>query len=128
MRILFVMRNHGYVRNYAGTVRSLASRGHTVIIGSRGREKHMAVDTDGYLAGLAREYSQISTAILPKRRDGWRRFAQVVRAYRNALRYRHPRFRGAASLAERAYAKLARGAPRLAAHRPPWPLARAISS
>ncbi len=88
----------------------------------------MAVDTDGYLTGLAREYSQISTAILPKRGDGWSRFAQVVRAYRNALRYRHPRFRGAPSLAERAYAKLARGAPRLAAQRPPWPLARAISS
>jgi len=122
------MRNHGYLRNYAGTVRLLASRGHTVIIGSRGRERHMAVDTDGYLAALSRDYPQISTAILPKRRDGWRLIAQTTRAYRNALRYRHPRFHGAARLAERAHAKLDRLAPRLASTLPPWPVARALSS
>lgn len=122
------MRNHGYLRNYAGTVRLLASRGHSVIIGSRGRERHMAVDTDGYLAALTREYPQISTAILPKRRDGWRRFAQTIRACRNALRYRHPAFRAAPALAARAYQKLAKQAPRLAGSVPrSWAAARVLS-
>ena len=59
MRVLFVMRNHGYLRNYASTARLLASRGHSVIIGSRGREKHMAVDTDRYLAELSQEHPEI---------------------------------------------------------------------
>ena len=129
MRILFVMRNHGYLRNYASTVRLLASRGHTVIIGSRGREKHMAVDTKGYLAELSLTHPRVSVEILPKRQDGWRRFADSVRAVRNALRYRHPAFRNATLLATRANQKASREAPRVAARLPgSWPAAQALSS
>jgi hypothetical protein len=130
MRVLFVMRNHGYVRNYASTVRLLASRGHTVIIGSRGREKHMAVDTDGYLAELSAADPRVRVEILPKRGDGWAAFAASVRAVRNALRYRHPAFRGAALLAARATEHLKRQAPQVAALGlpRPWPVAAALSS
>lgn len=129
MRILFVMRNHGYLRNYASTVRMLASRGHEVIVGSRGRERHMAVDTEGFLAELSRTYPGISVKDLPKRIDGWKTFAGAVRAVRNALRYRHPELRLATALAERAEAHLARQAPRIAARGLPraWPLAAALS-
>ena len=124
------MRNHGYMRNYASTVRLLASRGHTVIIGSRGREKHMAVDTNGYLAELSLAHPRVSVEILPRREDGWIAFADSVRATRNALRYRHPQFRRAPKLAARADEHLARRAPRVASRGLPrsWPLAAALSS
>ena len=130
MRILFVMRNHGYLRNYASTVRLLASRGHTIIIGSRGREKHMAVDTDEYLDDLSRAHPNASMLKLPKRGDGWTAFAGAVRAVRNALRYRHPRFLNATLLAARANDHLARRAPRVAAMGlpRPWPVAAALSA
>jgi hypothetical protein len=129
MRILFVMRNHGYLRNYASTLRLLASRGHEVIVGSRGPERHMRVDTVGYLAELSRTYSNVTAADLPKRADRWKTFATAVRAVRNALRYRHPELRRARALADRAEAHLARQAPRLAARGLPrtWALASALS-
>ena len=90
MRILFMMRNHGYLRNYASTMRLFASRGHEVIVGSRGPERHMQVDTPGYLADLMREFPTVTVIDLPKRRDRWRSLSMAVRALRNALRYRHP--------------------------------------
>ena len=129
MRILFVMRNHGYLRNYASTVRLLASRGHEVIVGSRGPERHMTVDTEGYLAALSREFPSVTVMELPKRNDGWKAFAGGVRSFRNALRYRHPALRGATSLVARAETHLAnhtRIAPR---HLPrSWALASVLSA
>jgi len=129
MRILFVMRNHGYLRNYASTVRLLASRGHEVVVGSRGPERHMQVDTPGYLAELMREFPTVTVVDLPKRRDRWRSLAMAVRALRNALRYRHPVLRVARALSQRAEAHLAREAPRLAAKGLPqgWPVAHFVS-
>lgn len=130
MRILFVMRNHGYLRNYASTVRLLASRGHTVIVGSRGPEKHMAVDTKGYLEELSLAQPRVSVAMLPRRADAWADFAGAVRATRNALRYRHPGFRHATRLAARAEDHLTRRAPGVAARGLPrsWPVASMVSS
>lgn len=129
MRILFVMRNHGYLRNYASAVRLLASRGHEVIVGSRGPERHMRVDTVGYLAELSREFPGVTVRDLPKRSDHWKPFAGAVRATRNALRYRHPELRGARALADRAEAHLAKQAPRVAAFGLPqtWAAASALS-
>ena len=130
MRILFVMRNHGYLRNYASTIRLLASRGHDIVVGSRGPERHMAVDTEGYLAALSRDFPRVTAVKLPKRHDRWRPLATGVRSVRNTLRYRHPALRGATSLVQRAEAHLAREAPRAAALGLPrsWPLASALSS
>src|SRR5438552_11507217 len=129
MRILFVMRNHGYLRNYASTMRLLASQGHEVVVGSRGPERHMSVDTVGYLSDFTREYPCVSVRDLPKRSDRWKTFAGAVRAVRNALRYRHPELRRATALSERAEAHLARQAPRIAAHGLPrsWAVASVVS-
>jgi hypothetical protein len=129
MRILFVMRNHGYLRNYASTMRLLASRGHEVVVGSRGPERHMQVDTPAYLSELMREFPTVTVMDLPKRRDRWRSLAMAVRALRNALRYRHPVLRGARALSQRAEAHLAREAPGLAARGLPqrWPVAAFVS-
>lgn len=130
MRVLFVMRNHGYLRNYASTVRLLASRGHEVVVGSRGPERHMQVDTEGYLSTLAREFPQVRVVRLPKRADHWKQFAIAVRTVRNVLRYRHPDLRRATALSERADAHLARQAPRVAARGLPrsWLVASLMSS
>jgi hypothetical protein len=130
MRILFVMRNHGYMRNYASTVRMLASRGHEVIVGSRGPERHMAVDTPGYLADLSLTHPRVRVEDLPRRSDRWKSLAGKVRALRNALRYRHPELRGATALVTRANEHLAKQSPWLAARRLPWswPMAAALSS
>lgn len=130
MRILFVMRNHGYLRNYASTLRLLASRGHDVIVGSRGPERHMSVDTEGFLSDLSRTFPNVRTVDLPKRTDRWKSFATSLRSVRNALRYRHPDLRPAVALAARAEAHLARQAPRIAARGLPrsWAAASALSS
>ncbi len=123
------MRNHGYLRNYASTVRLLASRGHEVVVGSRGPERHMKVDTEGYLSNLSREYPGVTVRDLPKRADRWRALAGAVRAVRNALRYRHPELRRARALSQRAEAHLAKQAPRIAARGLPrtWAIASVIS-
>ena len=65
------MRNHGYLRNYASTIRMLAERGHQVIVGSCGPERHMAVDTPGFLAALSRDLPAVSTIKFPRRGDEW---------------------------------------------------------
>src|SRR5262245_37702503 len=102
MRVLFVMRNHGYLRNYVSTIRMLAGRGHEVIVASRGRERHQPVDTDAFLLDLCREMPAISQERTPLRTDQWVPLAAEVRAARNALRYRHPAFRDSHKLRERA--------------------------
>jgi hypothetical protein len=131
MRILFVVRNHSYMRTYGSVVRLLASRGHTVVIGSRGRERHLALDSDQYLADLSRAHPGVSVRILHRRADKWNPFAEAVRAVRTALRYRHPAFRRASLLAARAHSHLLKRAPRAHAAglaRPwPWPAAAALS-
>jgi hypothetical protein len=88
----------------------------------------MTVDTERFVAELSRSHPSVRLEILPKRRDGWRRFATSLRAFRNALRYRHPAFARAPALAERASQKLAKEAPRLANRVPrSWAAARALS-
>jgi len=128
MKVLFVMRNHGYLRNYASTIRMLAERGHEVVVGSRGPERHMAVDTPAFLENLQREFPSVTAEKLPRRTDDWTELAAAVRAGRNALRYRHPIFRGAPKLTERAYRHVDTQAPRLAGWLPSsWPLAATVA-
>ncbi len=118
------MRNHGYLRNYASTIRALAARGHQVVIGSRGAERHMPVDTPGFLDALQREFPSVTVERLPRRADEWSSLAAVVRAARNALRYRHPLFRRATKLMARADRHLETQAPHLARWLPSrWPVA-----
>src|SRR5687767_13663878 len=104
MKILFVIRNHGYIRNYESTLRLLAARGHRVFLGSRGVERHMAVDTDRFLARLCAKHPAISVHRLPRARGGWTAWADAARSLRNYVRYLHPRFEGKEKLRSRAAA------------------------
>jgi hypothetical protein len=113
MRVLFVMRNHGYLRNYVSTIRLLADRGHQVIVASRGRERHQPVDSQSFLLALCREVPAITYERMPLRTDEWVPLASELRAARNVLRYRHPAFRNSHKLRERAEAHAAKYATHL---------------
>ncbi len=102
MTVLFLIRNHGYIRNYESTLRMLAERGHRVCLVSRGAERHVAVDTDAFLEGLCAEHPAISVHRFPPRNDEWSPLLNAARALRNYVRYLHPRFRRAEKLRSRA--------------------------
>jgi hypothetical protein len=118
MTILFIIRNHGYLRNYESTLRLLAERGHRVMLVSRGAERHHAVDTNAFLMGLSSQYPGITVKKWPLRKDGWTPLAEAARSVRNYARYLRPRYRTAHKLRARAAAHAhKRGANRLPAGR-----------
>jgi hypothetical protein len=102
MTVLFLLRNHGYIRNYASTLAQLAERGHRVLVASRGAERHMAVDTDAFLARLCAAHPGISVMKLPRRADGWAALAESARSLRSYARYLEPRYAHATKLRARA--------------------------
>lgn len=104
MRILFLIRNHGYIRNYESTIRLLAERGHEVLLVSRGAERHIAFDSEAFLARLCAEHPGIVTLRLPRREDAWAPRAEAVRALRSYARYLGPTYRNAHKLRSRAAA------------------------
>jgi hypothetical protein len=108
MRILFLMRNHGYISHYASTLGLLAERGHRVFIGSRGAERHYSVDMEASMERLCRAHPSISVHKLPRRQDEWTALAETVRSVRNYCRYLHPRYASAHKLRARAAAQVAK--------------------
>ena len=44
MRVLFLMRHSGYVRNFESTLRLLCERGHQVHVGFQGKTKYAQLD------------------------------------------------------------------------------------
>jgi hypothetical protein len=102
MRILFLMRNHGAIAHYESTLRALAERGHQIVIGSRGAERHYAADMNAPMDRLCRDYGTVTVQRLPRRSDEWMALAESARAVRNYCRYLHPRYAAAVKLRERA--------------------------
>lgn len=100
MKILFVMRHPGAVRNFESTIRLLAERGHRV---------HLVLDTldkggnAGPMIALRDRYPGITFGQAPRREyDGWAAVAARLRWSIDYLRYLHPRYRGAYKLRGRA--------------------------
>jgi hypothetical protein len=116
MRILFVMRHGGYVRNFEWVLRLLAERSHQVELGfERGRAEGMAERFKRGRAGfplperLQRETNgAVAYDTVPTRDDRWRPLAFGLRQSISYLRYLSPAYRDAAKLRER----WARGTPR----------------
>ena len=102
MRILFLMRNHGAIAHYEGTLRLLAGHGHQIVIGSPGAERHYAADMNVPMDRLCRDYATVRVQRLPRRSDEWMPLAESARALRNYCRYLHPRYARAVKLRERA--------------------------
>ncbi len=102
MRILFLMRNHGAIAHYESTLRALAGRGHQIVIGSPGAERHYAADMNAPMDRLCRDFGTVTVQRLPRRSDEWMPLAESARALRNYCRYLHPRYAAAVKLRERA--------------------------
>jgi hypothetical protein len=117
MRILFVMRHGGYVRNFEWVLRLLAERGHRVQLGfERGRAAGMAERIErgraGFeLPGRLRDDTGggVDYDLVPTREDRWQGLAFGLRQSVSYLRYLSPPYREAAKLRER----WARSTPRL---------------
>ena len=116
MRILFVMRHGGYVRNFEWVLRLLAERGHTVELGfERGRAKGMAERIergrgDFPLPDVLQEETggAVAHTLVPTRADRLRGLAFGLRQSVGYLRYLSPAYRDARKLR----ARWARGTPR----------------
>ncbi len=97
MRILFVMRHAGYVRNFEWVLRLLAERSHRVELG---------FERDTADASLAERLHHetggaISYTILPSPRDRWRPRAYELRQSVSYLRYLTPAYGEAEKLRRR---------------------------
>ena len=117
MRILFVMRHGGYVRNFEWVLRQLAERSNQVELGfERSRAEGMAGRIKRGRADfplperLRRETNDAVTyGTIPTREDRWQPLAFGLRQSVSYLRYLSPGYESAGKLRDR----WARGTPRL---------------
>jgi hypothetical protein len=116
MRILFVMRHGGYVRNFEWVLRLLAERSHQVELGfERSRAKGMARrGRDFSLPERLRAETKdaVTHEVVPTREDRWQALVFGLRQSASYLRYLSPAYRTAAKLRKR----WARRTPRLIVH------------
>jgi hypothetical protein len=101
LRLLFLLAGPEYLRYYDSTMKSLADRGHHVMVAVNALQerKHARLD----LMGDER------IAILgefPERLDVWMPLARAVRGTMDFVRYFHPRFAAAPALRHRMYRKV----------------------
>ena len=71
MKILFVMRHSGYVRNFESTLRMLCDRGHTVDLAFQIAGTHWLLDASDTTQELCRQYPQFSRSTIPVRDVAW---------------------------------------------------------
>jgi hypothetical protein len=108
VKIMFVMRHSGYVRNFDSTIRMLAERGHRVHIGFQASERHLVMDPSDSASGLVGAYPQLSDSVVPTRgSDKWSVLATELRAVLDYWRYTEPRYRDAPKLRARAWRNVA---------------------
>jgi hypothetical protein len=100
MRILFLARHFGYLRNYESAIRALADAGHDV---------HLAADREEMLGGRemverwVRDSPRITVGWTPDREgDNWFWLATRLRLAQDFLRYQDPRYDQAPQLRLRA--------------------------
>lgn len=103
MRLLFVLRHSGYVRNFEWAIRELSARGHAVELAFEiARDEAEVAERLGSLPG-------VTVGHAPVRRDWAHALASVIRPIVDYLRYLAPEYREADFLRDRA----TRGVPRL---------------
>lgn len=103
MKILFVMRNLMYLRNYESTIRLLAERGHHVHVGYAGDPNGKASDNKLLLPRrLSEEFANVTFGPVPWREDVRFHFLRRTRALRDYLRSLDPAHAPAGELRNRA--------------------------
>jgi hypothetical protein len=107
MKILFVMRHSGYVRNFESTLRLLCDRGHTVLLGFQVGGTHWLLDPDDVTKDMTQQYPRFSRDMIPVRDDAWGHAARELRLGLDYLRYLRPEYRDAPKLRERAAREIA---------------------
>jgi hypothetical protein len=109
MKLLFLMRNPAYVRNYESAIVALAQRGHQVNINF-----NILKDDDRLQERLAKLNGNIvyTNKLLPRREDIWTGLVILKRGVRDYLRYLSPEYASAHKLRERVEKHL-RGFPKL---------------
>src|ERR1044071_6530805 len=102
VKLLFLMRHSGYVRNFESTLRLLCERGHAVHVAFQGQVKYAQLDPTGIAQQLADAYPTFSHGTLPVRSDGWGLLGRELRLGLDYLRYLEPEYDHAPKLRERA--------------------------
>jgi hypothetical protein len=103
MKILFIMRHSGFIRNFESTLRRLCERGHRVHVGFIiTKERHWMADSADLAQQLSAQYATFSSGTVPVREDGWGLLGATLRASSDYLRYLTPEYRTAPKLRERA--------------------------
>ena len=100
MRILFIMRHEGYVRNYEPVIVELAKKGHTIHIGLLTPPNKIVDDIK--LKELENSFPQITYDRLPEPEDNfWSPLASLSRWTLDYTRYLYPVYKDAPKLRER---------------------------
>ena len=101
LRLLFVMAGPEYLRYYDSTMKSLADRGHHVMVAVNALQerKHARLEmVDDERIAILGEF--------PERRDLWLPLARAIRGTTDFVRYLHPKFADAPALRRRMYRKV----------------------
>ena len=101
MKIFFLMKNSGYLRNYTSVVRLLAARGHLVQLCFLKIDEiypQTAIDKE------VKNISEVSYIISPKRNWLWRRPVEFIRVLQTYIRFLDPYYKDAHKLRSRAAA------------------------
>jgi hypothetical protein len=102
LKILFIMRHSGFVRNFESTLRLLCERGHQVHVAFLNDDRHWLVDTTNVAERLCDEYPFFSRGTAPVRDDAWGVLGRDLRGRLDYLRYLTPLYRDAPRLRARA--------------------------
>ena len=88
MKILFIMPNAHYVRNFESVIAALAERGHRVVLGLEQGLETVPPEVEKFVKGLlAAHAGSIEIMRLPERRSFWSGGARQLRAWRDYSRY-----------------------------------------
>lgn len=99
MKILFILKQLGYIRHFDRVIAQLVDHGHHVTIGSQDGVREIPQSIAGY--------SGVSVVSCPKKRgDSWREHASLLRRSSDYLRYLEPKYAKAGKLRARAFSKL----------------------
>jgi hypothetical protein len=102
VRILFIMRHSGYVRNFESTLRILCEHGHRVHLALQGKPRIAQLDPHDIARQLREQYGNFTYGEAPARADGLGLVGRDLRLALDYLRYHRPEYRDAPKLRERA--------------------------
>ena len=106
MRILFLVLDIHYLRNYEPVIRALADRGHEVILGPQRSDEKAGPEVKALAASLLAHSERISLVQMPEDRSSLRFVARQLRLLRDFTRYQQPFYAHAEKCAARVGAML----------------------